>query len=146
MNARTFIDSNVFIYAIQSSDVSKAERAALWLVHLAKSGAGVANLQVLNEVTNVLIRRGLMKPEEIFTVIDTYRAFGTEPVTMEIVAAARLIHFEAGYSWWDCILLASAIERRCGFFLTEDLQHGHRLYGLTIVNPFLHSPPQPPFH
>ena len=42
--------------------------------------------------------------------------------------------------WWDCLLLASALELGCTHFLSEDLQDGQVIEGLTIVNPFAHTP------
>ncbi len=146
MSDRIFVDSNVFLYAAEEASVLKSEKAAAWLRHLLRTGDGVANLQVMNEIANVLIKRGEMKPEAVFLIIDGYMQFGSSALTHETVAAARLLHFEVGYSWWDCLLLASAIELQCRYFLTEDLQDNHKIRGLTIISPFRHSPPQAPFH
>ena len=106
----------------------------------------MANLQVMNEVTNVLIKRGKMKPEHVFGIIGGFLAFGSRPMNLETIAAARLLHFETRYSWWDCVLLASAMELGCRMFLSEDMKDGHRIRGLTIMNPFLHTPPQSSLH
>ena len=146
MNARTFIDSNVFLYATEESSAHRSARAGEWLRHLLRTGQGVANLQVMNEVANVLIRRGNVPPEQVFTIIDGYKHFGATVLSLETVAAARLLHFETRYSWWDCVLLASAIELQCNYFLSEDLQDNRQVRGLTIINPFRHSPPQLPVH
>lgn len=146
MNDKIFVDSNVFLYAAEDKDPSKSERAGAWLRHLLTVGVGVANLQVMNEVTNVLIKRAKMKPEKVFRIIDGFLAFGGTPISLETIAAGRLLHFETRYSWWDCVLLASAMELGCRTFLSEDMQDGHQVRGLTIMNPFLHSPPQKPLH
>lgn len=146
MNARTFIDSNVFLYAIEAADTQKSAMSGNWLRYLLASSHGVASLQVMNEVTNVLIKRGKMRPETIFSIVDGYALFGATAINFETIAAARLLHFEHGYSWWDCLLLASAIELQCRHFLSEDMRDGHQIRGLTIMNPFRHSPPQIPLH
>ena len=146
MKDRTFIDSNVFLYAAEEGVALKSARSGDWLRYLLQTGLGVANLQVLNEVTNVLVKRGGMRPEAIFSIVDGYALFGSSAINFETVAAARILHFENGYSWWDCLLLASAIELQCRLFLSEDMQDGHRIRGLTIINPFRHSPPQIPLH
>jgi len=146
MNGRVFVDSNILLYAIESQDVAKARRAGQWLEYLLETGRGVANLQVMNEVTNVLLRRGTMPPEQVFRVVDTFGAFGATPISLETTAAARLIRLRTNYQWWDCILLASAIELGCSSFLSEDLKDGHSFPGLTIISPFRHSPPQLPIH
>jgi predicted nucleic acid-binding protein len=146
MSAKTFVDSNVFLYVAEEAGAQKSDRSAQWLRHLQRVGTGVANLQVMNEITNVLIKRGGMKAEAVFSIVDGFSSFGTTALNDETVAAARLLHFETGYSWWDCLLLASAIELQCTYFLSEDLQDDRKLRGLTIINPFRHSPPQTPFH
>jgi predicted nucleic acid-binding protein len=46
------------------------------------------------------------------------------------------------YSWWDCLLLASALDLGCTHFLSDDLQDGHQIAGLTIIDPFAHTPQQ----
>jgi predicted nucleic acid-binding protein len=146
MSDRVFIDSNVFLYAAEERTALKSAQSGEWLRYLLQTGLGVANLQVLNEVTNVLIKRGGMRPEAVFSVVDGYALFGSSAINFETVAAARILHFENGYSWWDCLLLASAIEMQCRLFLSEDMKDGHRIRGLTIINPFRHSPPQIPLH
>ena len=146
MKDRTFIDSNVFLYAAEKGDLEKSRQAATWLRYLLRSGVGVANLQVMNEITNILIKRGQMEAEEIFPIIDSYALFGTAALSKETVAAARLLHFETSFSWWDCLLLASAMELQCINFLSEDLQDQRKIRGLTIINPFRHSPPRLPLH
>ena len=146
MKDRTFIDSNVFLYAAEEGVALKSARSGDWLRYLLQTGLGVANLQVLNEVTNVLVKRGGMRPEAIFSIVDGYALFGSSAINFETVAAARILHFENGYSWGDCLLLASAIELQCRLFLSEDMQDGHRIRGLTIINPFRHSPQQIPLH
>jgi len=45
-----------------------------------------------------------------------------------------------GYSWWDSRIVAAALGQRCGWLLTEDLHDGQSIDGLTIVNPFAHTP------
>jgi predicted nucleic acid-binding protein len=45
-----------------------------------------------------------------------------------------------GFSWWDCVLLASASRADCSVFFSEDLQHGRRVERLTIINPFQTGP------
>ncbi len=146
MNDRYFVDSNVFLYAREEQDSKKADRARDWLRYLVASRMVVTNLQVLNEVANVLLKRGQLPTERVFEVVDELALLGAQPISMETVTAARMLRFETGYAWWDCLLLASSVELGCKTFLSEDLHDGRAIRGLTVVNPFLHSPPQLPFH
>lgn len=49
---------------------------------------------------------------------------------------AILIERRHRLSWWDCIALASALQARCGHFVSEDLNDGQVIESLTVVNPF----------
>lgn len=66
--------------------------------------------------------------------------WGSDPLDLDTVHAAREIHLATSYVWWDCLLLASAIALGCARFLSEDLRDGHAIGGLTITDPFAHSP------
>lgn len=142
-----FIDSNIFLYARDQDAGPKAAIAVDWLRRLASEQSGRTNLQVLNEVTHVMLRkRSTETAQQIFDEIDGLGFFGTAPIDESIVAAARGIHIAYRFSWWDSLLLAAALDLRCAYFLSEDLQDGQRITivdrSLTIVDPFAHSPTQ----
>ena len=147
--ASVFIDTNVLLYARdeEPSDLRSAT-AATWLRRLAAERRGRTSLQILNEVTNVLLRkRQTLSAAEIFAEVDALRFLGAAPLTESIVASARSIRISTQYSWWDCLLLASALDLGCTHFLSEDLQSGHQITddtgrALTIIDPFAHSPEQ----
>jgi len=137
-----FIDSNTFLYSIQAIDEKKSSAARNWLRQLTKRDAGRTNLQVLNETTNVLLRKTVSfdVADDPFAQIDVFADFGTAPISLEITHLARLLRRRYQYAWWDNILLASALELGCTHFLSEDLQDGQVIDGLTLVDPFRHEP------
>lgn len=143
-----FVDTNVLLYSHDVRDAEKAERCQSWLRELAKRGVAIINLQVLNEFTDVLLRkRWLDNPDRVFSASRDFAKLGNSPLTQTEVKGARSLHLRYGYSWWDCLLLASALELGCSYFLSEDLQNGQRVdngdrQSLTIVSPFAHSPEQ----
>jgi predicted nucleic acid-binding protein len=61
------------------------------------------------------------------------------PVTREINAAAIGLARDHGFSFDDAFLVAAALEAGCDTLLTEDMQDGRLINGLTIRNPFLES-------
>ncbi|MEP9396588.1 PIN domain-containing protein [Mesorhizobium sp. KR2-14] len=139
----TFIDTNVLLYAHDRLNQEKAIQSKEWLNLLASRGLARVNLQTLNELTSVLLRKKWFEDvATVYAVVDQFAVLGTTPVTYKEIATARTIHLRYGYSWWDCLLLASALELGCQFFLSEDLQDGQAIEGLTIVDPFAHSPQQ----
>lgn len=139
--ARVFVDTNVVFYARDVATDPRVAIAGRWVATLQRSGALVLNLQVLNELANVLLRkRPGMGPAAIYQAVDDLLAFGAEPITFDIVLAARRIAAATNYAWWDCILLASALELGCSHFLSEDLEDGRRIGAMSILNPFAHAP------
>ena len=138
-----FIDTNVLLYIHDIRSPIKSERCAAWLRAVTAENRARINMQSLNELAHVFLRKKwFSNPHEAFAVIDAFAALGSTPVTMNEMAAARRIHLSTGYAWWDCLLLASALDLGCGYFLSEDLQDGQIIEGLTIVDPFAHSPEQ----
>jgi predicted nucleic acid-binding protein len=136
-----FFDSNVLLYAHDESDAAKRSSAELWLSEITLRECAATNLQVLNEVSNVLFKkRRDLSAEEVFSIVDDFAVLGASPMIWREVLAARSIRGSTGYSWWDCLLLASALELGCSHFLSEDLQDGQQIGDLTIINPFLHAP------
>jgi predicted nucleic acid-binding protein len=138
---RVFIDSNVFLYTRDADSPQKSGTCSGWVKELTARRLGIVNLQVLNEVTNVMLRkRREFSAEKVFSWADELRQFGETPIGNETTRAARKLHLDSGYSWWDCLLLGSALELGCSHFLSEDLQDGQKIGGLTIINPFTHAP------
>jgi predicted nucleic acid-binding protein len=142
-----FVDSNTLLYPFDRFELEKGQASDLWLRELIASQSAVANLQVLNEVTNVILRKALrFAAIDPFPIVDRLTGLGITPLTIEAWALARILHSRYRYSWWDCLLLASALELGCTHFLSEDLQDGQRIEAggkaLTILDPFAHSPEQ----
>jgi predicted nucleic acid-binding protein len=145
---RIFVDTNVLLYSHDSRNVGKAAHCQNWLRELAKRQIAIINLQVLNEFTEVLLRkRWLDSPDRVFSASRDFARLGDDPLTQTEVKNARPLHLRYGFSWWDCLLLASALELGCSHFLSEDLQDGQIVEdgdgkSLTILSPFAHSPEQ----
>lgn len=139
--AKVFIDTNVLLYLHDRGDPTKRSAAAAWMVTLAEQQVACINLQVLNEMTHVLLRRRWFETTDaVFSIVDSLAELGDSPIGWTEVGGARRLHLSTGYSWWDCLLLASALGLGCSHFLSEDLQDGHQIAGLTIVDPFAHTP------
>ena len=144
--ARIFIDSAIFLYTRDRAEQAKGKIVERWLASLAEHGAGVTNLQVLNELVSVISRKGQRFADlDPFFEADIAAIFGSAPLSSEAALAARDLFLRYRYAWWDCLLLSSAIELGCSHFLSEDIQDGQRIslsreQSLTLANPFAHSP------
>lgn len=139
--ASIFVDTNTLVYLHDRGDLAKGAVVARRLLDLSDRRMARTNLQVLNEFTNVLLKRKWFdSPTTVFSIVDTLAALGSASSTVEDAARAWQLHQNLRYSWWDCLLLASAINLGCSHFLSEDLADGQRIDGLTIVSPFAHTP------
>ncbi len=133
MNGRPFFDTNVLIYAALKND-PRSGRAEELLV-----AGGVISVQVLNEFVSVARRRFKMPWSEVTMGLQWIRVLcpDTIPVTIETHREAVRIAERYGYGIYDALVVASALEVRCGVLYTEDLQNGQVIdMRMTIQNPF----------
>ena len=141
MSDRVFVDTNVLVYARDRREVDKRERSASWLLALGGADRACINLQVVNELTNWILRHESHRPHvDIQEELAALRVWGANPITDEEVETAWAVRQRLGYQWFDCLLLASACHAGCTVFLTEDMAHGASFEGLTLINPFRASP------
>jgi predicted nucleic acid-binding protein len=144
-DARVFVDATTLLYTIDKAEPERGLVAQNWLTSLTIARAGRTNLQALNEVASVVTRKAARFPErDPFLEVDAFAQFGSTPLSPTAALAARSIFRRYKYSWWDCLLLAAALELGCTHFLSEDMQDGHVVSDgtrdLTIIDPFAHSP------
>jgi predicted nucleic acid-binding protein len=129
-----FFDTNILVYAQQAN--GKADRARALL-----AGGGKLSVQVLNEFTAVSRRKQRREWREISEAIVDVLAVVDTPLalTLELHAAARAFVEDHRLSFYDALIVAAALEAGCDTLFTEDMQHGRKFGGLTIVNPFLET-------
>lgn len=137
MNAKTFVDSNVLIYAHDADASTKHDIAKAVLRDLWDRRAGVLSTQVLQEFY-VNVTRKIATPLPKATaraVVDSYTVWCTDTTPAEISAAFR-IEDEAGISFWDALIVAAARKAGAARILSEDLNPGQIIAGVRIENPF----------
>ena len=138
MTARTFVDSNILIYAHDADAGSKQQQAAVHLNDLWTSGTGLLSTQVLQEFY-VNVTRKIAKPlatSAAREVVRDYAVWVEKPIMASTVARASEIAEVWQISFWDAMILAAAEECRAERLLTEDLAAGANVAGIEIVNPF----------
>jgi predicted nucleic acid-binding protein len=133
---KAFFDTNILVYATTSD--TKKQQAADCL-----GGGGLASVQVLNEFVHVVLRKLRHDWPQIEFALSQFRDSLDEvaPVTMNTHTSALSLARDHSLSFYDALIVASAIEAGCDTLFTEDMQHGRKFGGLTIVNPFLESNP-----
>jgi len=141
MTARVFVDTNILIYAYDSLAVTKRENAADILRGLWQSGNGAISTQVLQEFYVNVTRKVVppLSPPVARRILRDYIPWVHAPSTPATVIRASEIAEAYQLSFWDGLIIASAEQQDASVILTEDLNHGQRIAGLQIVNPFLNT-------
>ena len=126
-----FLDTNLLVYAQTADPKGETARQVI-------ASGGTISVQVLNEFANVLRRKfGLDWDEVAQALEDVKAALGPiRPITLETHAATLELSRHHGFSIYDSLIIAAALEAGCSQLMTEDLQAGRRIQGLAIVNPF----------
>lgn len=137
MNAKTFVDTNILIYAHDADAKAKHEIAKSILRELWKRRTGVLSTQVLHEFY-VNVTRKIASPlpkSSARAVVDSYAVWCVDTTLAEISAAFR-IEDEACIGFWDALIIAAAWKAGAGRILSEDLNAGQTISGVRIENPF----------
>jgi predicted nucleic acid-binding protein len=129
---RPFLDTSVLLYLL-SADESKADRAEALL-----AARGIVSVQVLNELANVGIRKLGLTWQQIGDLIAAVRArCEIESLTEEVHDQARELAERYRLSFYDAVIVSSALLADSRVLYSEDMQHGLRIdRALTIRNPF----------
>ena len=126
-----FFDTNILVYA-QEAGV-KGDRA-----RGLQAKGGKLSVQALNEFAAVSRRKQGKDWHEISDAVDDVLAVTDPPLdlTLDLHGAARAFARDHGLSFYDALIVASAVEAGCDVLYSADLEHGRAIGGLTIRNPF----------
>jgi predicted nucleic acid-binding protein len=134
----TFVDTNVLVYAHDRSETRKQPIAQALLEVLWRTRSGVLSTQVLQEFYVVTTRKfdPPMRRGAAREVVALYGEWPIVQVDVALILAASKLEERHAFSFWDALVVEAA--RRCGAtrLLTEDLQAGRRIDGISIENPF----------
>jgi predicted nucleic acid-binding protein len=137
MNGKTFIDTNVLIYAHDLDAKERHTVAKETVYELWANRAGVLSTQVLQEFY-VNVTRKLSKPllkRNARAVVEKYALWCVDTTPAEIAVAFR-IEDEARIGFWDALICAAALKAGAEIILSEDLNAGQKIAGIRVVNPF----------
>jgi predicted nucleic acid-binding protein len=138
MSAKTFVDTNILVYAHDVDQAEKHQTARDILIELMSSRSGALSPQVLQEFY-VTVTRKIAKPlskREAREIVEDYSVWCIDTTAMEVATAFR-IEDEAQISFWDALICASAVKSGASVLLSEDLNSGQEIAGMRIQNPFV---------
>ena len=131
---RAFIDTNILVYAYSKTEPERKATA----LELLKAPNVVMNTQVVNEFIWVMYGKFSVPMEKLRDIsIRLLQKFEIIVVNQVTIRSALDIAIKYKYSYWDSLIIASALEDNCSILYTEDMQDGQLIGdGLKIVNPF----------
>ncbi len=137
MTAPEFLDTNVLVYAYDTSEPRK-QQLAQGLVRRAFAGEIVASSQVLAEFAATLLHKitPAAKPEDLTVLLDTLGPIRLIAVDGDVVRRAVQARAQYGLHFYDGMIVASAERGGCQKIWSEDFNAGQTYFGIPVENPF----------
>lgn len=135
-----FADTNVLLYAI-SRDPDEASKARRANEVLAAGDMGLS-VQVLQEFyvqATRASRRDAITHEQAVGLVEAWRRFPVQEMTVEVMVAAFATRRRFGISYWDAAIIEASRVLGCAIVLSEDLDTGTDYDGVRVENPFTDS-------
>ena len=133
-----FCDTNVVVYAFDTSAGAKHERARKLLQRLWNEGVGATSIQVLQELFVTLTRK-LTRPLDTPTAREIVSDLSTWPVVRPThfdVLAAIDATTRWQISFWDAMIVTAAQRASASVVWSEDLKANQTFDTLVVRNPF----------
>ena len=135
----SFVDTNVFVYAVTDDEPQRQAIARDLLGQLTESEVLQTSTQVLQELYVILTRKVQRKstPREALAYLDRIARSPVTGVDYGLVREAADLSARHTLSMWDALIIVAAARSGAERLYSEDLQHGRKILGVEILNPFL---------
>jgi predicted nucleic acid-binding protein len=140
MTAAEFIDTNILSYAHAAGDDPRIAEAKVLMDRLWEAGGGMLSTQVLAEFFRACVRKQRVSPTAAREMVRVYTPWTAHSATPEDVRTAIDLSIEHTVSFWDALIVVSALALGARVLWSEDLQHGRRFGALEVRNPFALTP------
>ncbi len=134
MKDRSFIDTNIFLYAFSTKDNDKQLIARKIILK-----ESVISVQVVNETSSNLLKKLNFDEDQIRKFINSsYARYEIIHLSKEVLIDASKIRERYKYSYYDTLIISAALTSGCTVLFSEDMQHGQMIENrLRIINPFI---------
>ena len=136
MSDRVFVDTNVFLYAIDRAEKVKQSKARKILKDIVLNKHGVISTQVVEEAYNGATKKIKVVPAKARRWIEQFENFEIVNLDISIIKSGIDCSILNQLSFWDGLIIAAAEAAKCQFLFTEDMNSGQLIRGVRIVNPF----------
>lgn len=104
---------------------------------LEKSPILISSKQVLNEYYSVMLKKKIADPVIQDNINVMISICNIQIIHITTLLLTHKLKLKYGFSYWDSLILASALEANCSVLYTEDMQHNQVIENkLTVMNPF----------
>jgi predicted nucleic acid-binding protein len=138
MSDKYFVDTNILMYAHDTSAGAKHERAKALVEELWRDRCGVVSTQVLQELC-VNLRRKAGRPLDSRAtreIVTDYLSWHVVVNGGDSILAALELEERYRISFWDALVLHAAQSGGAGTLYSEDLSDGQTYGGVQVKNPF----------
>ena len=140
--SKVFVDSNIWVYAFIESEEEKEKKIKItsFLEELKSKSEIIISVQILNEFHWVLKRKYKIDEAGIKERVSNgiLKIVKVIPVDLKSYQNAYNIRENYSFSYWDSIIVASALGNECEILYSEDMQHNQVVEDkLKILNPLI---------
>lgn len=139
MSDKAFVDTNILVYAHDSSLGVKHDRALALIERLWKAGGGVLSTQVLQELC-INLRKKVARPfsaDETRRVIEDYLSWEVVINAPDSILEAMSIESRYQISFWDALIVQAAIGSGAELLYSEDFSDGQIYGAIRVANPLV---------
>lgn len=137
MSDKVLIDTNLWIYLYSKDPADKYQKVNMLLSSQIESL--IISTQILGELYNVLLKKKFRTQAQAQEIISQLIAgFDITEIPATQVIESIKINARYGYSYWDSLLVSTALLSNCSILYSEDMQHDQLIEGkLRIINPLI---------
>lgn len=134
-----FVDTNVLVYAHDTSAGLKHEQAKTLMQTLWQTQTGCLSIQVLQEfyVTVTQKVKRPLSPQTTAQIMQELQVWHMHTPKPEDVLSAIQLQTRYQISFWDAMIIQSAVQLKCSTLWSEDLNAGQVYLGVSVENPFV---------
>ncbi len=139
MNGKYFLDTNIFVYCFDDRNADKKVRSLSLIGEALQSGKGIISWQVVQEFLNVSTKKFVSPLKAVDAKLYLQKVLFPMCVVfpnLSIFQNTIEIQDKTGYSFYDSLIIASALSQDCSTLYSEELHNGMEINGLRVVNPF----------
>jgi predicted nucleic acid-binding protein len=133
---KIFIDTNILVYTVDSNEKNKQKQARSILKKTVDANIPVISTQVLQEFYSATTTKLKLDKIVAKNIMHNFHHMEIVQIDMDLIEQGIDISILSNISFWDGLIIAAAEQANCSSILSEDLNSGQTIRGITIVNPF----------